>query len=43
MLLARAAEPESVVADALRTAGIGLALTAAVLVACRVALERTDL
>ncbi len=41
--LARAAEQEPVVADALRTAGIGLALTAAVLVACRVALERTDL
>ena len=30
-------------ADALRAAGIGLALTAVVLVACRFALERTDL
>lgn len=43
VLLASASEPGSVVADALRTAGIGLALTAAVLVACRVVLERADL
>ncbi len=43
MLLARAAEPEPIVADALRAAGIGLALAAGVLIGCRVALERTDL
>jgi hypothetical protein len=42
-MLAGAAEPESVVADSLRAAGIGLAFTAAVLGACLVALERTDL
>jgi len=43
LLLARVAGSDSVMADALRAAGIGLALTAVVLVACRVALERTDL
>jgi hypothetical protein len=43
LLLARVAGPDSVMADALRAAGIGLALTAVVLVACRVALERSDL
>ena len=41
--LARAADAEAVVDEALRAAGIGLALAAAVLVGCRVALERTDL
>jgi hypothetical protein len=41
--LARSAETESVVEETLRAAGIGLALAAAVLVLCRVALERTDL
>ncbi len=41
--LARAAEAEPVVEEALRAAGIGLVLAAAVLAACRVALERTDL
>ena len=43
MALAGAAEDEPVVGEALRAAGIGLALAAAVLVGCRVALERTDL
>jgi len=43
LLLARVAGSDPVTADALRAAGIGLALTAAVLVACRIALERTDL
>jgi hypothetical protein len=43
LLLARVAGPDPVMADALRAAGIGLALTAVVLVACRIALERTDL
>ena len=43
LLLARVAGSDPVMADALRAAGIGLALTAVVLVACRVALERTDL
>lgn len=41
--LARAAEAEPVADEALRAAGIGLALAAAVLVGCRVAFERTDL
>ena len=41
--LARSAEPDPVVADALRAAGTALALAAGLLVACRVALERTDL
>ena len=43
LLLARVAGSDPVMADALRAAGIGLALTAVVLVACRIALERTDL
>ena len=43
LLLARVAGSDPVTADALRAAGIGLALTAVVLVACRLALERTDL
>ena len=43
LLLARVTGSDSVMADALRAAGIGLALTAVVLVACRIALERTDL
>ena len=43
LLLARVAGSDPVTADALRVAGIGLALTAFVLVASRLALERTDL
>lgn len=43
VLMARAAEPEPVLADALRAAGIGLALAAALLVVCRIAFERSDL
>ena len=43
LLLARVAGSDPVTADALRAAGIGLALTAVVLVASRIALERTDL
>lgn len=43
VLLARTVGSDPVVADALRVAGIGLALTAATLVACRLALERADL
>ena len=43
LLLARAAEPDSIVADALRAAGTGLALAAALLVAARVALDRAEL
>jgi hypothetical protein len=43
LLLARVAGSDPVMADALRAAGIGLALTAVVLVACRLALERADL
>jgi hypothetical protein len=43
LLLARVAVPEPVLPDALRAAGIGLALSAALLVAARLALERTDL
>jgi hypothetical protein len=43
MALARANEAEPIVDEALRAAGIGLVLAAAVLVACREALERTDL
>jgi hypothetical protein len=43
LALARVAEAEPVVEVALRAAGIGLALAAAALVGCRVALERTDL
>lgn len=42
-LLARLAGPESVLPDALRAAGIGLALCSMLLVAARAALERTDL
>lgn len=41
--LAGAAGDVPVVGEALRAAGIGLALAAAILVGCRVALERTDL
>jgi hypothetical protein len=41
--LAGSAEAEPVVADALRAAGACLALAAAVLVGCRLALERADL
>lgn len=41
--MARVADSEPVMDDALRAGGICLALAAAVLVACRVALERTDL
>jgi hypothetical protein len=41
--LARAADAEPVVNEALRAGGICLALAAAVLVACRLALERADL
>ena len=43
LLLARVAGSDPVMGDALRAAGIGLALTAVVLVACRLALERADL
>lgn len=43
MLLARVAAPEPILADAVRSAGIGLALAAALLVGCRMALERIDL
>jgi hypothetical protein len=43
VLLAGAAGPDPVAADALRAAGIGLALAAVVLVVCRVAFERSDL
>jgi len=43
LLLARVAGSDPVMADALRAAGIGLALTAVVLVASRLALERADL
>jgi hypothetical protein len=43
LLLARAAEPGSIAGDALRAAGTGLALTAALLVAARVALDRAEL
>lgn len=41
--LARTPEAEPVVEEALRAAGIGLVLAAAILVGCRVALERADL
>ena len=43
LFLARVTGSDAVTADALRAAGIGLALTAVVLAACRLALERTDL
>ena len=43
LLLARMTGPESVLPDALRAAGIGLALSSVLLVAARAALERTDL
>ena len=43
VVLARVTEAEPVLDEALRAAGIGLALAAAVLVGCRLALERTDL
>ena len=43
LLLARVAGSDPIMADALRAAGSGLALTAVVLVACRIALERADL
>ena len=43
LLLARVAGSDSVTADALQAAGIGLALTAVLLAACRIALERSDL
>jgi hypothetical protein len=43
LMLARLAGPEAVLPDALRAAGIGLALTSALLVAARAALERADL
>jgi hypothetical protein len=43
VLLAGAAESASVAAEALRAAGIGLAIAAAMLGACRIALELTDL
>ena len=42
-LLPRAAGPEPVVADAVRAAGLALATAAALLVACRVAFDRSDL
>jgi hypothetical protein len=43
VLLSRVSRAEHVTAEALRAAGIGLALAAVVLVVARVALERTDL
>jgi hypothetical protein len=43
VLLAGTAGPDSVMGDALRAAGFGLALSAALFVACRLALERADL
>jgi len=42
-VLSRIVAPEATMADALRSGGIGLALTAVVLVVSRIALERTDL
>jgi hypothetical protein len=43
LLLARVTGSDPVLGDALRAAGIGLALTAVIIVACRIALERSDL
>jgi hypothetical protein len=43
VLLGDVAGPEPIVADALRAAGISLALAAVVLAICRVAFERADL
>jgi hypothetical protein len=43
LLLARVTGSDPVMGDALRAAGIGLALTAVLIVTCRIALERSDL
>jgi hypothetical protein len=43
LLVARASEPTPLIGDALRAAGVALAVTAAALVASRIAIDRTDL
>ena len=43
LLLARLVDADAVVTDALRAAGIGLALSSALLIAARAALDRSDL